>query len=205
MFRVLTFTLCVVLLYAVYLPAVHPPERFVEQIHVEHGLNIDFWGAQRAQHLLQRSLAWYSHQGELVPAAFAYSPTAASDRAAAGVSEHMGNVLERLLHNPYTRAFDALVLLATYRFSGVLNWLQWMAAFLLLACFDGYLVRLIRSKDFRAHSPLHFALCTLGATFALAFILVLLVVPVSVSPLLLGSVLLVLGTLIAIAISHFHR
>ena len=44
-----------------------------------------------------------------------------------------------------------------------------------------------------------------AATLALALALLLLVMPVSVHPLLLGVVSLALGTLVAMAISHFHR
>ena len=76
LFRILAFTLCVVLLYALYLPSAYPPERFVEQIRTEHGLNAAFWGEERAHQLLQRSLALYAHQSEVVPAAFASSPGA---------------------------------------------------------------------------------------------------------------------------------
>jgi hypothetical protein len=55
------------------------------------------------------------------------------------------------------------------------------------------------------HSPMYFAQCGIGATLALALALLLLVMPVSVYPLLLGSVSLTLATLVAMAISHFHR
>ena len=205
LFRILAFTLCVVLLYALYLPSAYPPERFVEQIRAEHDLNVGFWGEERAHQLLRDSLALYARQGELVPAAFASTPGAPASDANAAVAHQMSEVLERLFHNRYTQAFDALLFLAAYRFSAMLQWSQWIAAFVLIACVDGYLVRLIRSKEFREHSPLHFALCAIGATLALALALLLLVLPTSVYPLLLGSVSLALGTLVAMAISHFHR
>ena len=205
LFRILAFTLCVVLLYALYLPSAYPPKRFVEQIRTEHGLNAAFWGEERAHQLLQRSLALYAHQSEVVPAAFASSPGAAVNDTNAVVAHQMSEVLERVFHNRYTQAFEALLLLAAYRLSALLEWWQWIAAFILIACFDGYLVRLIRSKEFREHSPLHFALCVLGATLALAVALLLLVLPVAIYPLVFGVVSLALGTLIATAISHFHR
>lgn len=203
--RILAFALCVVLLYALYLPSAYPPERFVEQIRIEHDLNVDFWGEQRAHQLLQRSLALYARQDELVPAAFASTPGVATTDANAAVAQQMSEVLERLFRNRYTQAFDAQLLLAAYRLSGLLQWSRWIAVFGLIACFDGYLVRLIRSKEFLEHSPMHFALCAMGATLALALALLLLVMPVSVYPLLLGCVSLALATLVAMAISHFHR
>ena len=86
----------------------------------------------------------------------------------------MSEVLERLFHNRYTQAFDALLLLAAYRLSALLEWWQWIVAFVLIPCVDGYLVRLIRSKEFLEHSPMRFALGAIGATLALAFALLLL-------------------------------
>lgn len=205
LFRILAFALCVVLIYALYLPSAYPPERFVEQIRIEHELNVGFWGEERAHQLLQHCLALYARQGDVLPAAFASTPGASADPTTAAVAHQMSEVLERLFHNRYTQAFDALALLAAYRVSALLEWSQWISAFVLIACFDGYLVRLVRSKEFREHSPLHFALCAIGATLGLAVALILLVVPLSVYPLLWGSVLLALGTLVAMAISHFHR
>jgi hypothetical protein len=203
--RILAFTLCVVLLYVLYLPSAHPPERFVEQIRIEHQLNVAFWGEARAHELLDRSLSLYARQDELVPAAFASTPGAAVTDTNAAVAHQMSDVLERAFHNRYTQAFDALLLLAAYRFSGLAQWLPWVAAFVLIACFDGYVVRVIRSREFLEHSPMRFALCAIGATLALALTLLLLVMPVSVYPLALGCIALALGTLVAMAISHFHR
>ena len=204
-FRILAFTLCVVLLYALYLPSAYPPERFLEQIRAEHDVNVGFWGEQRAHQLLERALALYARQDALVPAAFTSPAGAAATDTNAVVARQMSEVLERLFHNRYTQAFDALLLLAAYRVLGFQQWWQWIGAFVLIACFDGYLVRLIRSKEFGEHSPMHFALCGIGATLGLAVALLLLVLPVPLYPMLFGGVSLALGTLIAMAISHFHR
>ena len=86
-----------------------------------------------------------------------------------------------------------------------MQWLPWVAAFVLIACFDGYLVRIIRSKEFLEHSPMHFALCAIGATLALALTLLLLVIPASIHPLAAGVRAARAGTFVARAISHFHR
>ena len=204
-FRILAFTLCVVLLYALYLPSAYPPERFLEQMRAEHDVNVGFWGEERAHQLLERSLALYARQDELLPAAFTSAPGAAATDTNAVVAHQMSEVLERLFHNRYTQAFDALLLLAAYRVSVLQQWWQWIAAFVLIACFDGYLVRLIRSKEFREHSPMHFAWCTIGATLGLAVALLLLVLPVPVYPMLFGGVSLALGAFVAMAISHYHR
>jgi hypothetical protein len=204
-FRILAFTLCAVLIYALYLPSAHPPERFLQQIGVEHELNAAFWGEDDAHRLMARALSLYTRQDELAPAAFAPTPGVPSTDVNAAVANRMSEAVQRLFHNRYTQGFDAIVLLATYRLQGLLQWLPWVAGFVLIVCFDGYVVRIIRSEEFLEHSPMRFALCALGASLTFAFTLVLLVVPASIPPLALGCAPLVLGTFIARAISHFHR
>jgi Domain of unknown function (DUF4400) len=205
LFRILAFTLCVVLVYTLYLPSASPPERFLQQMRMEHELNVAFWGENHAHQILERSLSLYAQQDNLAPAAFASTPSVAVKDVNAAVANQMSDVVQRLFHNSYAQGFDAILLLATYRFSVLVQWLPWVATFVLIACFDGYLVRIIRSKEFLEHSPMRFALCAIGATLALALTLLLLVIPASIHPLALGCVPLVLGTFVARAISHFHR
>ena len=205
LFRILAFTLCVVLVYTLYLPSANPPERFLQQMRMEHELNVAFWGEDHAHQILERSLSLYAQQDNLAPAAFASTPSVAVKDVNAAVANQMSDVVQRLFHNSYAQGFDAILLLATYRFSVLVQWLPWVATFVLIACFDGYLVRIIRSKEFLEHSPMRFALCAIGATLALALTLLLLVIPASIHPLALGCVPLVLGTFVARAISHFHR
>jgi len=205
LFRILAFTLCVVLVYTLYLPSANPPERFLQQMRMEHELNVAFWGEDHAHQILERSLSLYAQQDNLAPAAFASTPSVAVKDVNAAVANQMSDVVQRLFHNSYAQGFDAILLLATYRFSVLVQWLPWVATFVLIACFDGYLVRIIRSKEFLEHSPMRFALCAIGATLALALTLLLLVIPASIHPLALGCVPLVLGTFVARAIGHFHR
>ena len=106
---------------------------------------------------MQRSLALYARQDELVPAAFASTPGVPASNANAAMAHQMSEVLERLFRNRYTQAFDTLLLLAAYRVSALLQWSQWIVAFVLIACYDGYLVRVIRSKEFLEHSPMRFS------------------------------------------------
>jgi len=205
LFRSVAFALCAVLIYGLYLPSSNPPERFLQQIRAEHELNAAFWGEDDALRIMERSLSLYARQGELAPAAFASTPSVPITEVNAAVANQMSDVVQRLFHNSYGQGFDAVVLLATYRFAGLMHWLPWVAGFVAIVCLDGYLVRIIRSKEFLEHSPMHFALCAMGATLALALTLLLLVIPHSIHPLALACAPLALGTLIARAISHFHR
>jgi hypothetical protein len=203
--RIVAFTLCAVMVYALYLPTAHPPERFLRQIRVEHDLNTTFWGEDDARAIMERSLSLYARQEDLAPAAFAATPGVPITDVNAAVANQMSEAVQRLFHNGYTQGVDAILLLATYRFAGLMHWLPWVAGFIAIVCFDGYLVRIVRGKEFLEHSPMHFALCAIAATLTLALTLLLLVIPASVHPLALACMPLALGTFVARTISHFHR
>jgi hypothetical protein len=198
--RSFALALAATLIYTAYLPSAYPPARFLEPMRLEHERNVALWGADHARHILARALALYSQRDELAPSAFAPTPSAPVTAA----NTALADVVQRLFHNAYAQGFDAMVLLATYRISVLAEWSPWVALFALLACFDGYLVRSIRSKEFLEHSPTRFALCAFGAALALWLMLLLLVIPAGIDPLTLLAVPLALGGLVARAISHFH-
>ena len=200
----MAFAFGAVLVYSLYLPSAYPPQRFVEQVRREHDLNAAFWGADHAGRILSRALSLYGRRDELAPAAFASTPDAPVTAANAAVTQQMSDVVQRLFHSRYAQGFDAVVLLASYRLSATAHWLPWSAGLVLLACFDAYLVCLVRSKEFVGPNPARFALCATAATLVLALLFLLLVVPVAIDPALLGGVPLLLGTLIAWAIRHCH-
>jgi hypothetical protein len=202
--RALSLALAALLVYALYLPSAYPPARFLEQMRLEHERNVGLWGAQQAGRILARSLALYGQREALAPAAFAATPSVPVTAENAALAQYMSAVVQRLLHNAYARGFDALLLLATYRLSVLVEWLPWLAAFVLLACFDGYLVRTIRNQEFLEHCPTRFALCVFAAALAFGLMLLLLVIPAALDPLALFAVPLALGGLLSRAISHFH-
>jgi hypothetical protein len=126
-------------------------------------------------------------------------------RVNAAVSREMSSVSQRLFNNAYFRSVDALLLLASYRLSTLLDWLPWLGAFALAALADGGFSRLVKAKEFIQHDPEMFALyaslgiVTLCATF-IGFVL-----PVPLHPLLLPCVPLVVGMLAGRALGCFHR
>jgi len=202
--RLVAFVLGALLVYCLYLPSAHAPADFLAALRDEHDRNAAFWGADHAGLILSRALALYGRREELAPAAFASTPSVAITHANAAVAQQMADVVERVLHNGYAQAFDALLLLATYRTAALAQWLPWLSGFALLACLDAYLVRLMRSKEWVAPSPARFALYATGAGLACALLLLLLVVPVAVEPWLEGCVALLPCMLFARAIRHFH-
>lgn len=202
--RILACALCMVLAYVLYLPCVHPAQRFLQQIRMEHERNVTFWGEYEADQILQRALSLCARPDELAPAAIASTPGSAAADAHATAAEPMTAVVQQLFHNRYAQGFEALLLLAAYRFSALSQWVPWVAGFVLIACIDGYVLRIVRSREFLERSPTRFALCAIGATLTLAFTLLLLIIPASIDPLLLGCLPLLFGVFAARAITHFH-
>ena len=117
----------------------------------------------------------------------------------------MSSVNQRLFNNTYFRAVDALLLLASYRLSTLLEWLPWLAVFVLTVVVDGGFARLIKAKEFLQHDPEMFALyASLGIVILCATVIGF-VLPVTLHPLLLPCVPLVVGVLAGRAVGCFHR
>jgi hypothetical protein len=202
--RLFAVALGAVLVYSLYLPSAHPPARFLAEVRREHDLNVAFWGADGGGEILARALSLYEGRDALTPAAFAPAPSIPVTATNAAVAQQMTDILQRLLHNGYAQGFDALVLLATYRLSALAQWLPWLAGFALLACFDGYLARLVGRKEFLDPNPARFALCATGALLVLALLPLLLIVPAVIEPCMLGGTGLLAGLLTARAVRHLQ-
>jgi hypothetical protein len=136
-------------------------------------------------------------------------PPTATASAASGVdgavAREMASVNQRLFGNSYFRAIDALVLLAAFRLSAMLEWLPWMTAFLAAAIADGAISRVIKSKEFLHHDPERFALYASLAILLTCGAVVALVVPAFLHPLLAPAGLSALALLCGRSIAHFHR
>lgn len=195
--------LCLLVL-VLYLPSAHPPERFLAQIRSEHQAMETIWGEAPALRILDRALGLQGAAREATPV-----PPTASASAASGVdgavAREMASVNQRLSGNSYFRAIDALVLLAAFRLSAMLEWLPWMAAFLVAAVADGAISRVIKSKEFLHHDPERFALyASLSILLACAAV-VALVLPVGVHPLVGPAVVATLAVLWGRSVAHFHK
>jgi Domain of unknown function (DUF4400) len=195
--------LCLLVL-VLYLPSAHPPERFLAQIRSEHQAMEEIWGETPALRILDRALGLQGAARESTPI-----PPTAGESAASGVdgavAREMASVNQRLFGNSYFRAIDALVLLAAFRLSAMLEWLPWMAAFLAAAVADGAISRVIKSKAFRHHDPELFALFAGLAVVSACGAVVCLVLPVTIPPLLLPTVPIAIAALGAPALANFHR
>ena len=196
--------LTLLLVFVLYLPAVHPPERFVAQVRREHLLQIAFWGVDRADRILARALSTVEEVRAVSPVP---DPVQAprSDRMAQAVSQEMDRVNERFFANRYFRSINALVFLAAYRVHALLAW--WPAeAFIggtLLA--DGLFVRAIRSREFKPHDPERFALHACACILVACAAIIAFVVPVAVTPATLGLLVPIASAFAGRAIANFHN
>ncbi len=205
MIRLVAVTsLLAVLALVLYLPSAHPPERFLAQLRLEHAAAADAWGPIAAARVLERALG---AQDATKQPAFAPAPTdaSASNPLDAAVAREMTSVNRRLFDNSYFRAVEALLLLALFRLSMIVEWLPWLAAFTIAALVDGHVVRAVRSREFVRHDPEIFALAICGAIVVACGTVVASVVPATIPPMLLPSVPLVISALAACALASFHR
>ena len=205
MIRVVTVvSLLSLLVLVLYLPSAHPPERFLTQLRTEHQATAAFWGETPALRILSRALGMQdaARQATPVPSAADAPPSSALGGA---VAHEMASVNQRLFDNAYFRSIDALVLLAAFRLSTLLEWLPWLAAFALAVLVDGGIVRLIKSKEFRQHDPELFALFACLAIAVACATVVGFVIPLTLHPLVMPAVPIAIGVLVSRALASFHR
>ena len=201
---VAVLSLLVLLVLVLYVPSAHPPERILGQLRAEHEAAAAYWGAEPATRMLDRAMRMQDSTAQVTPISAAKdAPSPASVNGA--VSREMASVNQRLFNNAYFRAVDALLLLASYRLSTLLEWLPWLAAFVLAALVDGGFARLIKAKEFLQHDPEMFALYASLAIVTLCATVVGFVLPVPLHPLLLPCEPLVVGVLAGRAVGCFHR
>jgi len=195
--------LCLLVL-VLYLPSAHPPDRFLAQIRSEHQAMEELWGEAPALRILDRALGLQGAAREATPVPLTEVASAASGVDGA-VAREMASVNQRLFGNSYFRAIDALVLLAAFRLSAMLEWLPWMAAFVAAAMADGAISRVIKSKEFLHHDPERFALYASLAIVLSCAAAIAIVVPVAIHPMVNPFLVVALGLLCARSLANFHR
>ncbi len=202
---VLIGSLVAVLVLVLYEPAAQAPERFIEQLHIEHELTASVWGEEHAMRILARMLDLHADAREAAAAPTGMAEVGTANALDTAVANQMSEAGARLFGSRYFKSVDALFALATYRVCGWLEWLPVVLVFVAAAIFDGLVRRVVKSKEFRHHDPELFALhaCLVimiaGAT-AIAFVL-----PVTVHPMLLGVAPLGMGVFASGAVANFHR
>ena len=198
-----TTSLVALLILVLYLPSATPPQRFLDQLRAEHALTVEFWGREHAMRILSRALDWQTAANRASPVP---SPTdaPAPNPVDLAVAKQMAEVNHRLFNNPYFRSIDTLLALATYRFSGLLELLPALLMFMLAVLFDGFLVRIVKSKEFLQHNPEVFALHVCAAIMTACATVLALVLPVTLHPLMLAVVPIAISVFASRALADFH-
>ena len=199
-----TASLLALLILVLYLPSAYPSERFMNQLRTEHGLMIDFWGREAAMRILSRSLDLQMTAKEASPVPSLASAPAphAVDLA---VTRQMFDVSARLFNNAYFRSIDTLLVLATYRLSAFFEGLPFLLAFMAVVLVDGFVLRIVRSKEFVQHKPEMFALHVCAAIVTVCATVIAFVLPVTIPPAALCVIPLVLSVFASRAVADFHR
>ncbi|WP_038213989.1 DUF4400 domain-containing protein [Xenophilus azovorans] len=192
------------LVLVLYVPAAHPPERFLMQLRSEHDAAVEFWGRQPAHRVLDRAMRMQAGAAEASPI-----PTVRDMPAASGVNSavaiEMASVNQRLFNNAYFRSVDALLMLASYRLSSLLEWLPWLLPLVLVAAIDGALVRIVRAQEFLHHDPEMFAVWCSLLIMASCATVVAFVLPLGLHPASLAAFPVAVAVLLGLAIANFHR
>lgn len=197
-------SLVVLLILVLYVPSAHPPERFLAQLRDEHQIATRYWGLQSAAHMLDRAVRMQEATANVTPIPAAKDAPSTSAVNGAVLLE-MTSVNQRLFNNTYFRSVDALLLLASYRLSTLLEWLPILSAFVIAAIADGGFARFIKAKEFRQHDPEMFALYASLGIVVLCASVIGFVWPMRLHPLLLPCAPLVVGALTGRALGCFHR
>jgi hypothetical protein len=201
---VATASLLALLILVLYLPSAYPPERFMNQLRAEHALNAEFWGSEPAMRILERMLDFQTVVNQATPVptpAMAASSSPIDDT----VGKQMWEVNARLFNNSYFRSVETLLALASYRLSALLEPLPFLLIFMAAAVFDGLLLRIVKSKEFRRHEPEMFALHVCGAIVTACATVVAFVLPVALTPPILCLVPVALCAFASRAVANFHR
>lgn len=197
-------SLMILLILVLYVPSAHPPQRFLAQLHTEQAIATAYWGSELAIRILDRAVNMQEAMTGVTPIPAAKDAPSIVDVNSA-VSREMFSVNQRLFNNSYFRSVDALLLLASYRLSTLLEWLPGLAVFLLTAIVDGGFARSIKAKEFRQHDPEMFAVYASLGIVVLCAMVIGFVLPMTLHPLLLPCVPLIIGVLAGRALGCFHK
>lgn len=197
-------SLTALLVLVLYLPSAYPPAHFVARLRAEHEQLASVWSESHAERVLTRTLSAQesAKAGSPVPNQNQAPDTSGVNSA---VAQEMSAVNARLFGNPYFRSIDSLLVLASYRFFALVEWLPWMMVFCCAALFDGMALRAVKAKQFAHHDPEFFALYACGAIMVACATVVAMVLPFALPMFVLPGSLVTLAMLVAGALSNFHR
>ena len=200
-----TISLILLLILVLYLPSAHPPERFITQLSIEHERTRAFWGEEHALRILSRMLDLHADAKQASPIPDTLAPAESRSQVDSATASQMSQMSTRFFNNQYFKSIGALFALATYRFSAFVEWLPYLSVFVLAAFMDGFIRRIVKSKEFLQHKPELFALHASLVILIVCGTVVAFVLPVAVHPLLLALVLPSIGMFGSLAVANYHH
>jgi len=200
-----TSSLILLLILVLYLPSAHPPERFIVQLSVEHERNRAFWGEECSLRILSRMLELHADAKQASPIPETFDPAESRSQVDSASASQMSQMSARLFNNQYFKSIGALFALATYRFSAFVEWLPYVAVFILAAFLDGFIRRIVKSKEFLQHKPELFALHASLVIVIACSTIVAFVLPITVHPLLLGLAPVSTAIVGSLAVANYHH
>lgn len=204
MIRVVSIVALLCLLVLVlYLPSAHPPDRFVDLVRQEQQTIERFWGQPAASRILSRALAMADSAQQVSPLP---NPSSGASASAVGgaVAIEMASVNQRLFNSAYFRSIDALLLLAAFRLSTLVEWLPWLLAFGVAAVIDGALIRKVKAKEFRQHDPEWFAAHASMSIVTICMTVIGFVLPLVLHPMVMPCAPLLLSVFAGRTVANFH-
>ena len=200
-----TISLILLLILVLYLPSAHPPEHFISQLSIEHERNSAFWGEEHALRILSRMLELHADATQASPIPVTLASAEPRNQVDSVASSQMSQMSTRLFNNQYFKSIGALFALATYRFSAFVEWLPYLSIFVFAAFLDGFIRRIVKSKEFLRHNPELFALHASLVVLVACGTVVTFVLPVTVNPLLLALAPASIGIFGSLAIGDYHH
>ena len=190
--------LCIVL----YIPSAVPPERFLDVLRQEHAVMQRTWGPEVADRVLARMLDMQRASAVSAPPTPVETkqPTAVD----AAMTAQIGQMSTRLFGNPYFRSIDSLFALVTYRLSATLELLPLLGIFLVIVAVDGFVVRMVRSKEFIPHSAEMFGGSVVGGIALGSAVVVAWFLPYQLHPMLVVLALLAMLFVLSRAVANYH-
>ena len=200
-----TSSLVLLLILVLYLPSAHPPERFITQLSVENERNRAFWGEEHALRILSRMLALHTGAKEASPIPDTFASAGSRSQIDSTTASEMSRMSTRLFNNQYFKSIGALFALATYRFSAFVEWLPHLAVFVFAALMDGFIRRIVKSKEFLQHKPELFALHASLVIVIACGTIVAFVLPITIHPLLLALTPVSIAIVGSLAVANYHH
>lgn len=201
----LLLVLTAILFITLYIPAVTTPDGFLTVIRAEHLHSVEVWGEDHANAVMSRTLSAHETPQSTAERAVALgiSFERASDPLTKPMSKPLKSLTERAFKNEYFRSVEALLVMVTFRLLSLSALLPLALVFAFSCLVDGYVLRLVRAKEFISPSAEAFGVMLGLSIILVGGLVVLFFLPVPLSPVVPVSVLVVAAFALSRAVSEY--